>query len=130
MKAAALHITGVVQGVGFRPFVYGLAVRLGLDGWVLNSSEGVFCLVQGDAAAVKEFPSLIRAHAPAMAVIESVIVQEVEPEPLTGFTIRESTEVDGAMTLVSPDIATCPACVAELFDLRDRRYRYPFINCT
>ena len=130
MKAVALHITGVVQGVGFRPFVYGLAIRLGLDGWVLNSSEGVFCLVQGDATAVTEFPSLIRTHAPAMAVIESVIVQDVEPEPLSGFTIRESTEVDGAMTLVSPDIATCPACTAELFDPCDRRYRYPFINCT
>ncbi len=130
MKALALHITGVVQGVGFRPFVYNLARSMGLEGWVLNSSEGVFCLVQGDPAAVDAFPSRLRADAPPMSVIEAVIVEEVEPEVLDGFAIRESTDVDGAMTLVSPDIATCPACTAELFDPADRRYRYPFINCT
>ena len=130
MKALSLHITGIVQGVGFRPFVYNLARSTGLDGWVLNSSEGVFCLVQGDADAVDGFPEALRAGAPPMSLIESIVAAEVEPETLSGFSILESTEVDGAMTLVSPDIATCPACTAELFDRGDRRYGYPFINCT
>jgi len=130
VKALALHITGVVQGVGFRPFIYNLARSMGLDGWVLNSSEGVFCLVQGDPQAVDAFPARVRAEAPAMSVIEAVIAEEVAPEALEGFVIRESADIDGAMTLVSPDIATCPACTSELFDPADRRYRYPFINCT
>lgn len=130
MKALSLHVTGIVQGVGFRPFVYNLARELGLDGWVLNSSGGVFCLVQGDAEAVDSFPRLLRERAPAMAVIESVVAEEVEPEAPSGFEIRESAAIEGAMTLVSPDIATCPACSRELFDTADRRYRYPFINCT
>jgi len=130
MKASSLHITGIVQGVGFRPFVHNLAVDLGLIGWVRNASDGVYCLVQGEADMVESFPAAIREHAPPMAAIESIIAEEVAPEPLNGFSILESTEVDGAMTLVSPDIATCSACLAELFDPEDRRYRYPFINCT
>ena len=130
MKALSLHITGVVQGVGFRPFVYTLARELGLDGWVLNSSDGVFCLVQGEPKTVEAFTLLVRERAPAMAVVESVITEEVEPESLVGFEIRESSAIEGAMTLVSPDIATCAACEHELFDPADRRCRYPFINCT
>lgn len=130
VKALSLHITGIVQGVGFRPFVYNLALSSGLEGWVLNSSEGVFCLVQGDPERVDAFPAALRAQAPPMALIEAIVAEEVEPEPLTGFAIRESAEVAGAMTLVSPDIATCPACTSELFDPADRRFGYPFINCT
>ncbi len=130
MKALSLHVTGIVQGVGFRPFVYNLARELGLEGWVLNSSEGVFALVQGNAEAVDSFPRLLRERAPAMAVIESVVVEEVEPETLSGFAIRESSAVEGAMTLVSPDIATCVPCTHELLDADDRRFHYPFINCT
>ncbi|MBE0417025.1 MAG: carbamoyltransferase HypF [Coriobacteriia bacterium] len=130
MKALSLHITGIVQGVGFRPFVYNLARSAGLEGWVLNSSEGVFCLVQGDPTVVDAFPEALRSGAPPMSLIESIVAEEVEPEALSGFSIRESAEVDGAMTLVSPDIATCPACTAELLDPDDRRYGYPFINCT
>jgi hydrogenase maturation protein HypF len=130
VKALSLHITGIVQGVGFRPFVYNLARSSGLDGWVLNSSEGVFCLVQGDAPVVDGFPDAVRDGAPPMSLIEAIVAEEVEPESLSGFSIRESTEVDGAMTLVSPDIATCAACTTELFDPADRRQGYPFINCT
>ena len=130
MKALSLHITGVVQGVGFRPFIYNLARSSGLEGWVLNSSEGVFCLVQGDERTVDSFPERVRGEAPPMSLIETIVAEEVEPESLVGFTIRESAEVDGAMTLVSPDIATCSACTAELFDPGDRRTAYPFINCT
>lgn len=129
-KALSVHITGVVQGVGFRPHVYNLAARLGLDGWVLNSSDGVFCVVQGEPDAVDGFLRLVRDEAPPIAVIDSLIAEEVEPEPFDGFQIRESARVDGAMTLVSPDIATCETCTRELFDPGDRRHRYPFINCT
>ncbi|MDF1541936.1 MAG: carbamoyltransferase HypF [Anaerosomatales bacterium] len=130
MKALSLHITGIVQGVGFRPFVYNLANSSGLEGWVLNSSEGVFCLVQGDAPVVDGFPEAVRSGAPPMSLIEAIVAEEVEPEALSGFSIRESAEIDGAMTLVSPDIATCAACTDELFDPTDRRHGYPFINCT
>ncbi len=130
MKALSLHVTGIVQGVGFRPFVYNLAREVGLEGWVLNSSEGVFALVQGEPSLVDDFPRLLRERAPSMALIESVVAEEVEPESLAGFEIRESAAIEGAMTLVSPDIATCPACTHELFDRSDRRYHYPFINCT
>jgi len=130
MKALSIHITGVVQGVGFRPFVYNLAMSMGLVGWVLNSSDGVYCMVQGDEQAVDAFPAALRDNAPPMAVIESLIAEEVEPELFDRFEIRESSAVEGAMTLVSPDISTCEQCATELFDSRDRRYRYPFINCT
>ncbi len=130
MRALSLHITGIVQGVGFRPFVYNLAIERGLCGWVLNSSDGVFCMVQGAPDEVDAFPHAIRKLAPPMAVVDSIVAEEVEPEPLSGFEIRTSTQVAGAMTLVSPDIATCPSCIRELFDPEDRRHRYPFINCT
>ncbi len=130
MKALSLHITGIVQGVGFRPFVYNLALEEGLAGWVLNASDGVYAVVEGDNATVDAFPQAIRDRAPAMAVIESIVAEEIEPEDFRDFEIRASRAEEGAMTLVSPDIATCPECAAELFAPSDRRYRYPFINCT
>ncbi|MDP2183617.1 MAG: carbamoyltransferase HypF [Actinomycetota bacterium] len=130
MKALSFHITGIVQGVGFRPFVYNLAVGLDLAGWVLNSSEGVFCVVEGTEQAVGTFAEQLRSQAPPMSVIESIVAEEVEAEGFAGFEIRESQAVEGAMTLISPDIATCDACVAELLGAHDRRARYPFINCT
>jgi hydrogenase maturation protein HypF len=125
-----VKVTGVVQGVGFRPFVYGLATRLGLDGWVLNSSEGVFCHVEGDEAPVAEFVRAVRDEAPPMAVVTAVEVGDAEPEGFDSFEIRESLPTAGERTLVSPDIATCAACEAELFDEADRRRHYPFVNCT
>jgi hydrogenase maturation protein HypF len=130
VKALSLHVTGIVQGVGFRPFVYNLAVERGLAGWVLNASDGVYVVVEGDERTVEAFPKAIRDLAPPMAVVEQVIAEEVEPEGFSAFEIRESRAEEGAMTLVSPDIATCPECLGELFDPLDRRYRYPFINCT
>jgi hydrogenase maturation protein HypF len=129
-RAARLRITGVVQGVGFRPFVYGLANSLGLSGWVMNSSEGVFALVEGDSRAVDDFARDVRALAPPRAVVQSVELTDVDPEGLSGFDIRESRDEPGAMTLVSPDIATCPACLTEMRDPADRRHGYPFTNCT
>jgi len=129
-KALQLHVTGIVQGVGFRPFVYNLAIEQALTGWVLNASDGVHCVVEGPAATVDAFSQTLERRAPAMAVIETVIVEEVEPEGFAGFEIRESHAEEGAMTLVSPDIATCPDCTRELSDPADRRFGYPFINCT
>jgi hydrogenase maturation protein HypF len=130
MKALLLHVTGIVQGVGFRPFVYNLALESGLSGWVLNASDGVHLAVEGPSEIVDAFPDRLRERAPAMAHIERITFSEVETEGFTGFEIRSSRAEQGAMTLVSPDIATCPECLAELRDPADRRYGYPFINCT
>ena len=129
-KSVSVRVTGVVQGVGFRPFVYNLAKRAGVRGWVLNSAEGVFIAAEGDAEAVERFVRAVRDEAPPMAVIDSISAEDVEPQGFADFEIRESVEAPGAMTLVSPDIATCAACEAELRDPEDGRYRYPFINCT
>jgi hydrogenase maturation protein HypF len=129
-RAAVYHVTGVVQGVGFRPFVYNLARSIGLAGWVLNSSEGVFIHVEGEAGAVQSFFIRLEREAPPMAVIESVSLHSADVEGFVRFEIRESESVEGAATLVSPDIATCPLCAAELHDPHDRRFGYPFINCT
>lgn len=131
MRALTVHVTGVVQGVGYRPFVYRLATRLGVRGWVRNASDGVWCLAMHDDPAVLDaFVAALRDEAPPLARVQSVSAEPAAPEPLDGFTIAASHAEEGAMTLVSPDVATCPACVAELFDPADRRYRYPFINCT
>jgi hydrogenase maturation protein HypF len=130
VKALSLHVTGIVQGVGFRPFVYNLARAHDLEGWVLNATDGVHVVVQGAPEKVDAFPHALRAEAPPMSAIDSLVVEEVDPEALTGFEIRESKTALGATTLVSPDIATCEACRRELTSPGDRRYGYPFINCT
>lgn len=129
-KALSLHVTGVVQGVGFRPFVYKLATDLGVSGWVRNASDGIYCVAEGDPEAVAAFARELRDSAPPMAVVESVTAEAVDPEGFEDFTIIASEAIEGAMTLVSPDIATCEACERELLDPADRRFRYPFINCT
>ncbi|TDB36871.1 MAG: carbamoyltransferase HypF [Actinobacteria bacterium] len=129
-RAVSLHVTGVVQGVGYRPFVYNLARRLGITGWVRNASDGVWCLAEGSPETLTAFERALRDEAPPMAVVESVVAEDVDPEGASDFVIVASHAEEGAMTLVSPDIATCDACRDELFDPGDRRYRYPFINCT
>jgi hydrogenase maturation protein HypF len=124
-----LLVTGVVQGVGFRPFVHGLAFRHGLAGFVRNDGRGVEIEVEGTAGALDAFAAALVDHAPGAARIEGV---DVRPAPLRGereFAIVES-EARGRGALVPPDLATCDACLSELFDPGDRRYRYPFINCT
>jgi hydrogenase maturation protein HypF len=128
---SALHIQvkGVVQGVGFRPFVYGLAHRLHLKGWVLNTSSGVIIEAEGLPSALDRFLQNLVSEAPPVSRIEQV---ESHPIPRNGysrFEIRES-KAEAGYVLVSPDLATCKACVKEIFDPNDRRYRYPFINCT
>jgi hydrogenase maturation protein HypF len=123
-------VEGVVQGVGFRPFVHRLATELRLTGFVGNDAASVFIETQGPATAVAQFASRLRAEAPPMALIRSVRQAAVRPCREDGFRIVASEVVPGVRTLVSPDVATCAQCLAELFDPADRRYRHPFITCT
>ncbi|MBE0430231.1 MAG: carbamoyltransferase HypF [Dehalococcoidia bacterium] len=130
VKLARIRVRGVVQGVGFRPFVYGLAARHGLGGWVCNTSEDVRIEVEGDTETIGQFEIDLRAQAPPLARIEDVAVELHPPVGYEGFEIRPSQALKGRYQLISPDVATCPACLGELLDPADRRYRYPFINCT
>jgi hydrogenase maturation protein HypF len=125
-----LRVTGLVQGVGFRPHVYRLASGLGLAGHVGNDTEGVFAEVEGPAAAVDEFLARLVDEAPGPARIAGLVNERVPATGEVGFAIVESRGRAGARTFVSPDIATCDECLSELFDPADRRARYPFINCT
>jgi hydrogenase maturation protein HypF len=125
-----IHITGVVQGVGFRPFVYALAQRYELRGWVRNTSAGVDVEVDGTPEALAAFALALQAEAPPLARIDEVVVRHGEPNGFTGFEILASQPVAGAFQPVSPDVSVCADCRRELFEPQDRRYRYPFINCT
>jgi hydrogenase maturation protein HypF len=125
-----VEIRGAVQGVGFRPFVYRLATECGLAGWVLNGAAGVVVEVEGPRADLEQFLRRVEAEAPRAARIVGVERRWLEPAGFRGFAIRHS-DVAGAKTVqVLPDLATCPECLAELRDPRDRRFRYPFVNCT
>ena len=125
-----VRVTGVVQGVGFRPFVHRLAGELALAGHVGNDSNGVFVEIEGDAAAVDVFLSRIQRDAPPLALIESVGGEVIPTRGETTFEIVESAAGTGARTLVPPDVAVCDECLAEVLDPADRRHRYPFANCT
>lgn len=125
-----LRVAGVVQGVGFRPFVHRLATGLALTGHVGNDSGGVFCEVEGALAAVEQFTERLVTDAPPLARIDSV---ETAPLPAgggQGFAIVVSRPRPGSLTLVAPDLAPCAACLTEMADPADRRYRYPLLNCT
>jgi hydrogenase maturation protein HypF len=125
-----IDVRGVVQGVGFRPFVYRLANELALDGYVMNDASGVTIEVQGNAAGLREILRRLRDEAPPRARIDSIAVRECAPQPAPrGFAIVDSGR-GRATTAIGPDTAVCDDCLAELFDPGDRRYRYPFINCT
>ncbi|MEV0776521.1 carbamoyltransferase HypF [Streptomyces sp. NPDC050428] len=124
------EVRGVVQGVGFRPFVYVTAAELALTGSVANTGSGVVAEVEGDAGAVAEFGRRLRTDAPALAVVESVAETEQPPAGGAEFVIADSSSTGRVRTLVSPDTATCRDCLAELRDPADRRYRHPFITCT
>ena len=129
-EAAQLSVQGVVQGVGFRPFVHRLALRYGLAGWVRNASGDVQIRVEGDAAAIADFVRALRAEAPPLARLDDLHAEPCTPGGLAAFTILESRAEAGRRQPVSPDVAVCAACEAELFDPANRRYRYPFITCT
>ncbi len=124
------RVEGVVQGVGFRPFVHRLAGELALDGFVLNDERGVLVEVQGAPERVEAFLARLRDDAPPLAVVERVLAEAVEPVPGSGFRIVGSAHGGRPSALVSADVATCADCLRELFDPADRRHRYPFLNCT
>lgn len=125
-----LIIRGAVQGVGFRPFIYRLATELGLKGWVLNSAQGVFIEVEGNPETLQQFVRRVQTDKPPRAFIQSLEQSVLDPVGYTTFEIRHSDESGEKSALILPDIATCPDCLRELFDPADRRYLYPFTNCT
>lgn len=125
-----LEIHGAVQGVGFRPFVYRLATGLGLAGWVINDSRGVFIEVEGLEADVQAFLARLPVERPPLSLIQSLDATWLEPTGDMRFEIRHSDNSGVKTVLVLPDIAACPDCLAETLDPTDRRHRYPFTNCT
>lgn len=130
-EALDLKISGVVQGVGFRPFVYREAKKRDITGWVLNDVEGVKVHAEGETLPLDRFVLALSEEEPAAAQVSEIEIAEVPVQGFDAFEIRFSDAAEqGETTLVSPDLATCDACVEELFDSNNRRYHYPFINCT
>jgi hydrogenase maturation protein HypF len=129
-RAVEARLRGVVQGVGFRPFVHRLAMRHGLSGWVRNEAGAVRLVAQGAPADVDDFLGALRTELPPLARIDSLDVEETAASPLDGFRVIASDVAPVGRLPVSPDVAICPACEAELLDPGNRRYRYPFITCT
>ncbi len=130
-EALYIHVKGIVQGVGFRPFVYRIAKKYLIKGWVLNATDGVFIHAEGESKLLDEFVIELSENPPAASQVDEVSLKEVPLEDFESFDIRFSDAGEVAKTtLVSPDLATCADCAEELFNKNDRRYRYPFINCT
>ena len=129
-KRLNIRVTGIVQGVGFRPFVYNLAERLDLSGFVGNDSDGVFIEAQGSAEKVAEFLETLETSPPPLSQVDTVTAEEIAPVSPNGFAIKKSVKGASMATLISPDMAICGDCAKELKDPMDRRYHYPFINCT
>jgi hydrogenase maturation protein HypF len=125
-----IHVNGIVQGVGFRPFVYRLAQECRLGGFVNNSSDGVLIEVEGTPEALGKFHLRLRQEAPPLSRIVNLTIQETTPIGETSFSIIASRRDAQPVAFISPDVSICPDCRRELFDPADRRYRYPFINCT
>ena len=130
LRGASIHITGIVQGVGFRPFVYSLAKRFALTGWVRNTSAGVDIEVDGTKSALDDLLQALKNELPPLARMDELQVTWRDTNGFTTFEIVHSEAVAGAFQPISPDVSLCPDCLRELFDPKDRRYRYPFINCT
>ena len=129
-SACSIRVRGVVQGVGFRPFVYRLARANTLAGWVLNGEEGVEIYLEGTEPGLQAFVRDLKTQTPPAARIAEIEVHSATPVGLNDFTIRESTRRDRPTVRISPDLPVCDECVKELFDPADRRHRYPYINCT
>ncbi|KPJ62422.1 MAG: hypothetical protein AMS15_04055 [Planctomycetes bacterium DG_23] len=125
-----IQVSGIVQGVGFRPFIYRLAQERGLGGWVRNDSFGVCIEVEGEEEAIGDFVSEMREGGPPLAQITSLKEREVPLKSERKFVIERSRALDERDILISPDVATCQDCLKEFFDPKNRRYKYPFINCT
>ncbi len=130
LERLRVELTGLVQGVGFRPFVYRLASELELAGWVLNDTRGVFIEVEGDRGRLERFLARLKAETPPRAQVQTLESAWLAPAGFTAFEIRHSDEAGAPTAPVLPDIATCSECLAEVRDPADRRHRYPFANCT
>ncbi|MFY9978596.1 MAG: acylphosphatase, partial [Candidatus Sulfotelmatobacter sp.] len=126
-NACIIRVRGVVQGVGFRPFVYRLAVGHLLNGWVLNGEEGVEIHLEGSDAALQAFVHDLKIQPPPAATIAEINVEPAQPLGFNTFTIRESKHRDHPTARISPDLPICDDCLKELFDPNDRRYLYPYI---
>jgi hydrogenase maturation protein HypF len=129
-RAVEARVRGVVQGVGFRPFVHRLAIRHSLCGWVRNEAGAVRLFAQGAPPDVQDFLTALRRELPPLARLDALDVEETAARPLEGFRVIASDLSPVGRLPVSPDVATCPSCEAELFDPANRRHRYPFITCT
>ena len=131
MQRVRLVVVGIVQGVGFRPYIHRLVTEFNLKGWIRNESYGVELELEGTSQAIEGFVARLKAQPPRLAVIEALRVESCGAlKNYAGFTIRASEKSGENNTLVSPDVGICEDCLRELRDPRDRRYRYPFINCT
>lgn len=130
LRRLRVEVRGAVQGVGFRPFVYRLANDLNLAGWVLNDTVGVHIEVEGPGASLRRFLDRLPAERPPRAIIHALEHDWLAPAGLERFEIRHSDEHGAKTALILPDIATCPDCLAEVRDPANRRFRYPFTNCT
>lgn len=130
IERAKIIVRGAVQGVGFRPFVYRLATEHSLAGWVLNSPQGVLIEAEGADDVLRQFVLSLEKSKPPLAIIQAMEFSFLDPAGYEGFEIRESDAHGGKSAFISPDMATCPDCVREIFDPKNRRHRYPFTNCT
>lgn len=130
MKRIFLTVKGIVQGVGFRPFVYNLAASLKLSGWVNNNSEGVYIDIEGSETAINKFLYNLNNNPPPLAKVQTIIIEDMPYKGFTSFSIRESEVNEKKITLISPDMAVCEDCINDTKDPENRRYRYAFTNCT
>lgn len=130
LKRMQISANGLVQGIGFRPYIYNLATKFSLSGFVQNDTNGVFIDVEGSDSSINEFLACLVQSPPPHAIIEDLHHTTLPLKGYKGFFIEESTIKDTNATMICADIATCPDCLEELFNPNDRRYRYPFINCT
>src|SRR5262249_3481692 len=130
MIACSIHVRGVVQGVGFRPYIYHLAREHTLAGWVLNAGEGVDIHLEGSSDRFALFLDALRAHRPPASSVAEIEVEPADVTGLDGFEIRESQGSAQPVVPISPDLAICDACLRELFDPHDPRFHYAYINCT
>jgi hydrogenase maturation protein HypF len=130
MHRRAIAVSGIVQGVGFRPFIYDLATRLGLNGFVRNQTGGVMIEVEGETQSLDRFLNELSTKPPPLARIDEICWESRFPRGEPRFLIERSQVESGSPVFVSPDVAPCDDCLRELFDPRDRRFRYPFLNCT
>lgn len=130
LERRRLQLTGIVQGVGFRPYIYRLAGRYSLCGWVANHTAGVSLEVQGSKSRLRKFTQSLSRELPPHAEIHSLTCEQISLQEDTGFSIRESDTSAAPAALILPDLAPCDACLQELFDKQNRRFRYPFLNCT